>query len=292
MTTRFLRKASSWKVCNQHRTPTQGSTTPWKSQVEANGPIGLLLQAVYMVGAKMDTNFRIHQQNETPLDIFATPYQYLGPLCTNIAIRAGTAAREGTRKHNDVLTEIDREATYQRNPDRTREEAGLLKLIQHGGGWDKSSIRLIGGSDDDECEYCDISNHTLYHIIWKCEHFRPQREAICKKLACINPGCLPAPIRIGIAPAMSHRADSTYWGTAIPDSAGQFSHSLGKRSTAGISLQAETTLAAVDSAGANARNLMDYPRGGFGNGTEPAFPSKVDHAPIPPRAHCGASGSM
>ena len=37
---------------------------------------------------------------------------------------------------------------------------------------DKARIKQIGAEDDDECEYCNMAPHTMYHSIWKCEHFR------------------------------------------------------------------------------------------------------------------------
>ena len=77
--------------------------------------------------------------------------------------------------------------------------------------------------------------HTMYHIIWKCEHFRAQREAVCPKLAAIPPACLHPAVRIGVAPALSARADCAYWGAQIPTVAEDHADYLGARSTAGIS---------------------------------------------------------
>ena len=68
--------------------PTRGTTTPWKTVIEAAGPIGLMIQAIYGLGARLDRKFRIHAKNETPLDILQTPFQHLGKLLMEHAARA------------------------------------------------------------------------------------------------------------------------------------------------------------------------------------------------------------
>lgn len=90
-----------------------GSIAPWKDRISACGPIGLFIQALHLIGCKVDAKFRTQQRGEVPIDMIHMPCQYLGSLLYETAAGARTAAVADFKDINRRLEEIDVQVTHQ-----------------------------------------------------------------------------------------------------------------------------------------------------------------------------------
>ena len=91
--------------------PTRGRKSEWKDCICPRGPLGMLIQSVRRMGAKIDDEFRIWQKGEPNIHLIDTPYQHLADLLMEAACRARTVAAKGTKEANAVLKEIDSKVT-------------------------------------------------------------------------------------------------------------------------------------------------------------------------------------
>ena len=73
--------------------------------------MGLLIQSVRRIGAKIDDEFRVWQKGEPNIHLIETPYQHLADLLLEAACRARTIAAKGTKETNAVLEKIDAKVT-------------------------------------------------------------------------------------------------------------------------------------------------------------------------------------
>ena len=70
---------------------TKQHDTEWKDEIEAMGPVGLLIEAATWSGLKLDADLMLWQSNEEPIDILRMRYQAL-----KVAVQAAAArARSG-----------------------------------------------------------------------------------------------------------------------------------------------------------------------------------------------------
>ena len=104
----------------------------------AKGPIGLLVQSVARCGCQLDDNFRILQKKETQVDLINTPHQFVGPLVSQVYVRARTIAARGTKTINCVLGEVDQEVTRGAARQLSEEQRAASRCIRTGGGFGKT----------------------------------------------------------------------------------------------------------------------------------------------------------
>ena len=64
----------------------------WSDEIQAKGPIGLLIEAVVWNGLVIDDDLKIWQRNEEPIDLVKMPYQTLQTQLLMMAARARTLA--------------------------------------------------------------------------------------------------------------------------------------------------------------------------------------------------------
>ena len=91
-------------------------------------------------------------------------------------------------------------------------QIGYLQRLQCHGAWDKKSLEEIGAVDDNVCDLCGLDIHTSEHSVWVCPKLSKERAEADKELAEIDPKYIHAAVKMGIAPAMSHMPEATFWG--------------------------------------------------------------------------------
>ena len=65
----------------------KGHDPDWDANLEARGPVGLLISAILWHGLKIDKDFKVWQDKEEAVDILQTPYQSLQPQLMQMAAR-------------------------------------------------------------------------------------------------------------------------------------------------------------------------------------------------------------
>ena len=270
--------------------PIDGSTAKLSSITNAQGPIGYLLQMANCMAMRMDIDGRLHQAKEAMLDIFDTPYQHMPKLVCQIAARARTKAR-AKDKDDNALKEIDVMASFGVSGNMDEEQAKILRVVQNKSAWDKDRLTRIGVIEDDTCEYCGVAIHTSDHIIWRCPHFQPQRQAACPRIAAIAPDHFSNEVRMGIAPAMSVDGTAMYWGGAYQGGDPEEAKLLGVKSTEDLTGEARELAKHAKEAGANARQIVACARQEHGGGHEPDF-EQVDQPIMPEQPNVYTDGSL
>ena len=149
--------------------PTRATRKEWKPLVAPSDPIGYLLADLVNIGARLNSQLQILIFNEPPIDIVATPYQYLYSSVLEAGARARTRAAEGTKSVNMGLYEIDKAATTASHNTFEEEEIMYLQTLQAGGGWTKTQLVDIGAADSCECDLCG-KVHEGMDYIWDCQH--------------------------------------------------------------------------------------------------------------------------
>ena len=130
----------------QSHPTTKQHDTEWKDEIEAMGPVGLLIEAAIWSGLKLDVDRMLWQSNEKPIDIFRMPSQALKVAVQAAAARARSGA-EWNRNMSKQLRarEIDREAS-QVNPRMTKEEQGMVSTVMMGGA--QANEEIAGYNED------------------------------------------------------------------------------------------------------------------------------------------------
>ena len=197
--------------------PYRASTTPYKRGMSAAGPIGLLLSSIHCTGSTLDKYFYMHTPNEATINIIDTPQQYITPKVLDHYTRARTFANTifEDKDTNFVYEEIDKNATNANIHRLDKQKQAFLKVVMTGQDWDNKSKNKIGREGDTTCQYCNHPMQTTDHIIWDCPHFQGIKSAVIPEIGPGDYRHLPAILRRGIAPAMTHRAECTFWGTQI-----------------------------------------------------------------------------
>ena len=72
--------------------PTRATRAMWKAEEQPNDPIAHLMNDLYFMGAVLNDRFQILIFNEAPIDIIATPYQYLSKSILDASARARLGA--------------------------------------------------------------------------------------------------------------------------------------------------------------------------------------------------------
>lgn len=271
--------------------PTKGDPAQWKAAVAEKGPIGLFVQAVVRAGCQIDNEFNVWQAKEMPVSITCTPYQFLGKLMTDVAVRARTRASRNTKPHNTALGESDAVATKSARKQMEEDEVCAIRVVQSGGGYSKTDIAAINEDVSPECDYCGQGWCDLQHIIWECPLFRGIRKQQDEELADIPLANLSGAIRRGVAPAMRCSTNTTYWGQAIEEGVTQSQCKLLGDDEEAVPDIIKEVIDAAAGANLNCRQLMDRERGPFAKGLQLEFLEGVDEE-APPDINAYGDGSM
>lgn len=239
--------------------------------------MGLLIQAVYCMGALIDRQFCVWQRCEPELDLIQTPYQHLGPLVFEAAARARTKAAQGTKTLNRGLEEIGGQVTLSSRKTMSTEHQAMLRTIQCGGGISKIELQAMGAAQAATCDYCGHHLCDMDHIPWQCPQSRTARTEADAGLARVGAKLMNPAVRRGIAPAMKSGSNIAFWGLGLNRIDGANHDTL---KLFGCTPQEDRDVQrCLDDAklqGKNARQLMACIRGGFGTGGSPTFPLQVD----------------
>ena len=108
----------------------------WSDEIQAEGPIGLLIEAVVWNGLVIDSDLKIWQKKEEPNNLIDMPYQSLQSQLIMMAARAWTLA-DWERKHHENTTargmrEIDKGAS-RISMALKDEEKGIVRTAISGG---------------------------------------------------------------------------------------------------------------------------------------------------------------
>ena len=89
--------------------------TPQRSRLrkrcKPQGPIGFLLESLFLQAAAVGGAFHIKQWNQPDIAIREAPYQHLKPMVQQLCTRNRTKDGEDARDETRGLDEIDKEAT-------------------------------------------------------------------------------------------------------------------------------------------------------------------------------------
>ena len=190
----------------------------WDKDIDAIGPIGLLIESIVWCGLVIDKDLNVWQKQEEPVNILSMPYQNLKAQLHMQAARARTNAewnRDSTTRMVG-LREIDRQASLV-GAGLTEEEKGVVRTIQMGGTMSKQNIAAFNEDVDTKCSYCQEATASGIHIRWQCKYFEQTRVETDKELAQVPRHYLLDCIRCGVAPAMKVEGELTYWGMKVDD---------------------------------------------------------------------------
>ena len=148
--------------------PSKNQSAKWKAVVLAKGPVGLLIQAVMRCGAQIDSEFKLWQRKEVPIDLLNVPFQHLSHHLLQMAARARTRALKGTKSTNSTLTEIDASVTNASLKNMNDEQRALINIVKAGGGYAKAELAQLDATVDEKCEYCHHHCGDFEHILWEC----------------------------------------------------------------------------------------------------------------------------
>ena len=263
--------------------PNQASRVNWLQRISPHGPIGLLIQSLSMIGARIGEDGVIKMNDEADVDIFSYPYQALQYILCERARQRRTTAAAAKSDRREFLQEIDTSILIKAQAKLDPDQAKYIAYLHRGGEWDKALIKQkIDHSTDDVCRYCGRESQTLDHLVWECGHFQELRKRCAPGFGENWTGQLPWCIRRGIPPALRIDENRSFWGQAFPqqltDVESAFlgiQHEL-PRDTAGYSIWRQAAVS-----GKSVRQCMEEYRSGEaqGEGGWPDVPGIIEGAP-------------
>ena len=204
--------------------------------------------------------------NEAPISILDTPYQHLHSIILQTHARARTRAAEGTRSHNCELFEIDAVATCAKVQKFDMSELSYLHTVQSVSDWSKKEFFGIGIKANSTCDYCGGTHDDTIDLVWTCPQFSQVRTEIDPQLASIPFDMFGKHVLRGIAPAMTYKPETTFWGTEIPDELDPSQAKLLGARPLPEADGVEDFIAKARHTRCNARQLVACDRGGHGEG--------------------------
>lgn len=266
--------------CTPAPHPTRATRTMWRADEQPNDPIAHITNDLYMIGGLLNEHFQILIHNEAPEDINAVPYQYLSYTILETAGRARTKAAEGTKVKKSGLEEIDAIANKSSHSKMTEKDISFLQTYQTGSGWSTDKLKEAGIMEENTCSHCGGS-HSGNNLIWECNHPQLVKNQIetDHEIAALDLKHLPNSIRRGIAPAMSHQPEDTFWGTQQKDLNQAHSKLIGIREGRADSYHAMGLIEKAKLIKVNARQLISTLRGGHGIGQTPDYPQDIQGTP-------------
>ena len=121
--------------------PNLGSRRQAKAESNPRGPIGYLLQSINLIGGIVTDDFVIDMYNEAMLPIMDAPFQCLAKFMLQRATGARTrAAAKSTMKWRELqeLDQVVKDRSLGKTP---KEDRGILRFFQSGGGFDAVKIK-------------------------------------------------------------------------------------------------------------------------------------------------------
>jgi len=112
--------------------PSSGQAGAFETNVDAKGPIGLLLQSIIRIGASIDNELNITQWKEQGISIIHTPYQFLPTLITAAAKRGSQRAAAGLKAFTRGMREIDYKTTKAATKGLTSEGISYVDVARCG----------------------------------------------------------------------------------------------------------------------------------------------------------------
>ena len=89
-----------------------------------------------------------------------------------------------------------------------------MTRVQTGSCWTGSTLYKAGHLDTPLCPHCG-AKRIVEHIVWHCPKHSELRGTFDPLLAELGPIHLPPPLLHGIAPALHHLSEHTFWGTPL-----------------------------------------------------------------------------
>jgi hypothetical protein len=141
----------------------------------------LLVESVVRCGKKIDEDFCLIQTKEQDVNLLKVPFQYLGPLASEMAQRGRTKSDWSTKPTKFALREIDTDAS-KRDPKLEKEELGILLTMQIGGGYGKEDLAGLDEEVSQQCDYCSKEVGSVDHLIFECEFFWKRERKLIHNL--------------------------------------------------------------------------------------------------------------
>ena len=209
--------------------PNRSSRKGFRTGHTPLGPIGLLIQSIAYTGATVDQDFIIRHKHYQDIDFLEMPQQTLKSCMTELYTNTRTLAIAGETYDSDTwnCTEIDHAATNDPVKKLNAEQQIFVKTVMTGRAWNKTMIAIINPNSTAQCQYCGQQNQTTDHIIWECpkyQHIRSQNFPEASNQLFRH---FPKEIRRGIAPALSHDPQATFWGDEFHSASGQDQITMG-----------------------------------------------------------------
>ena len=134
--------------------PSSGHAVAFEPDVQARGPIGLLMQSLIRIGAAIDNELNLTQWKEQGISLIHTPFQFLPTLVTVAAKRGSQRAAAGLKDFNRGLREIDYSVTKAGTNRLIQEDQTFINIARCGRGYDKLKLSTIDDHIGKECDYC------------------------------------------------------------------------------------------------------------------------------------------
>ena len=128
--------------------PSRKPSGSWRQCISPKGPVGLFIQSVLRSGMQVSEDLVLWQHKEQPLDLLQTPYQYLGKLVMQSAVRSRSAASCGTRHFKVAVKEVDMGVTTRASKGLPDEDA---RSLSRSAAFGKSACDGVGARMHD-CE--------------------------------------------------------------------------------------------------------------------------------------------
>ena len=110
--------------------PRHETRKQWDPPAGSQGPIGLLIHSMELIGAAVDDKFSVRSHGEASFNIGGDSKQVVHSGVFGLASRAWTRAADGMRKDIAGLQEIDRRASLCGGEELSREHMRSIKLVQ------------------------------------------------------------------------------------------------------------------------------------------------------------------
>ena len=182
--------------------PSVDCTEGWKADIDAKGPIGLLVHSIKRFGGRLNSKLEISQSKEHARRI-DTPYQFLGELLVSASRRALTRAASRTRSFKRMMHEVDYDVMRTASKHLNRDDRGFLNLLRSGGGYTGNILSRFNSEAKCICEHCGVQCDSIDHVIWGCPQFVSKRTEVDPELATLNSKHLHPAVRSGVALALT-----------------------------------------------------------------------------------------
>jgi hypothetical protein len=183
----------------------------WPKQQACQGPLGLLIRELYLIGAVIDINFVIHMYHEVSIDIIRCPWQHLGRAVSDMCARARTLAAP-ERNTFQGLREIDLPVLQYVRSHIPLEDIKIFDFMATGSAWDQKSKVAAGQTSDDTCPHCHVALQDFAHTLHSCPGLSHVRDKHVVWNSAIDYRSLPHALLVGLPPAMCVDPMCTFWG--------------------------------------------------------------------------------